>query len=370
LSADARLLDRFVRLCEIPSPTGSERAIADDVLGELRALGIEVVEDRAEEAARAGAGNLIAHVPGAGEGWVMFCCHLDTVPVEGAIEVELADGVYRSRGETILGADDKAAVTVLVELAARYAASVPSVGLELVFTVAEEDGLRGAKELDLGSLRAPFGYALDHASPIGEVITAAPTYQRLVAEFEGAEAHAGIRPEDGHSAIEAAAAAVAAMSLGRLDPETTANVGVISGGTAANVVAGCCTIEGEARSLDDVRVAEVTAGMVDVCTWAATEHGCDADLDLTEVFRAYRQASGVAPVRIARAALARCGHQPREVATGGGSDANALVARGFECVLLANGTEANHTPGESVAAVRISEMLEVCETIVELAGAE
>ena len=258
--ADGRLYERFARLCEIPSSTGHERAVADAVVAELRALGVEVVEDDAAGRAGAGSGNLIARVPGAGERWVSFFAHLDTVPEGGRVEVELADGVFRSRGETILGADDKAAVAVLVELAARHARSPVASGLELVFTVAEEEGLRGAKELDLDRLRARFGYVLDHASPIGEVIAAAPTYQRLIAEFEGLEAHAGIRPEDGHSAIEAAAAAIAAMRLGRLDAETTANVGVISGGSASNVVAGRCRVEGEARSLDDAKVAEATAG--------------------------------------------------------------------------------------------------------------
>lgn len=365
---EQRLLDRFVRLCEIPSPTGDERAVADAVLGELRDLGADVYEDGAASAARAGAGNLIARLPGTGEEWVMFCAHLDTVPESGRIEVELADGVFRSRGETILGADNKAAVAVLVELAARRIATSAAVGLELVFTVAEEDGLRGAKELEIEALRAPFGFALDHATPIGEVITAAPTHQRLVAEFEGAEAHAGIRPEAGRSAIQAAAAAVTAMPLGRLDEKTTANVGVIRGGAAANVVAGSCRLEGEARSLDDDRVAATTAALLDACTWAASEHSCDVDLDVTEVFRGYRQSPSAAPVRLAREALERRGHRPREVATGGGSDANALVARGYECVLLANGTEANHTPQESVAAARLSEMLEVCASIVELAG--
>ncbi len=364
-----RMLDRFVRLCETPSPTGSERAVADDVLAELRGVGVEVTEDAAAGPACAGAGNLIARVPGTGEGWVSFFAHLDTVPEDGTIEVELTDGVFRSRGETILGADNKAAVTVLVELAARRSAGPAAAGVELVFTVAEEDGLRGAKELDLGSLRSPFGYALDHASPIGELITAAPTYQRVVAEFEGTEAHAGIRPEDGHSAIEAAAAAVAAMKLGRLGPETTANVGVIRGGVASNVVAGECAIDCEARSLDEARVAEVTASLVDACTWAASERLCDVDVDVTEVFRGYRQPSGSPSVSLARTALERCGVEPREVATGGGSDANALVARGYDCVLLANGTEANHTPAESVAARRIEQMLEVCEAICELAGA-
>ncbi len=364
------MLERFVRLCEIASPTGSERDVADAVAAELRDLGVEVTEDGAAAMARAGAGNLIARVPGRAEGFVAFFAHLDTVPHEGPIEVELAEGMYRSRGETILGADNKAAVAVLAELAARHATSPPPIGLELVFTVAEEDGLRGAKELDLQALRSAFGYVLDHASPIGEVITAAPTYQRLVGEFEGLEAHAGIRPEDGHSAIEAAAAAVAAMRLGRLDEMTTANVGVIEGGTASNVVAGSCRIEAEARSLEDSRCAETMAAMLDACTWAASERGCDVDLDVTEVFRGYRQPASVAPVRIAREALSRRGHEPREVATGGGSDANALVARGFEAVLLANGTEANHTLEERVAPGRIVEMLEICESITALAAQE
>src|SRR5262249_10350511 len=162
-----------VRLCEIASPTGSERAVADDVAAELRGLGVEVSEDGAAGPARAGAGNLTARIPGANGAWVMFAAHLDTVPHDDPIEVELVDGVFRSRGDTILGADNKAAVTVLMEMAARHAGYPPPVGLELVFTVAEEDGLRGAKEVDVGALRSRFGFVLDHASPIGEVITAA-----------------------------------------------------------------------------------------------------------------------------------------------------------------------------------------------------
>jgi tripeptide aminopeptidase len=358
-----RMLERFVRLCEIASPTGSERAVADAVLGELRAHGVEAAEDDSAVAARAGAGNVIARVAGESEGWVMFCAHLDTVPHDRAISVELSDGVYRSAGETILGADNKAAVAVLIELAARAVAERPPVGLELVFTVSEEDGLRGAKELDLGQIRSPFGYVLDHASPIGEVIVAAPTYNRIEAEFLGAEAHAGIKPEEGHSAIAAAAAAVSAMDLGRIDAETTANVGVIEGGTASNVVPGRCRIDAEARSLDESRAAAVTQAMVDACAWGAGEHRCDLELDVREMFRGYRQRPSAPPVEIAREALRRRGHEPIDTATGGGSDANAFCARGFDAVLLANGTEANHTPDERVAADRIIEMLAVCEAI-------
>ena len=151
--------------------------------------------------------------------------------------------------------------------------------------------MRGAKELDVSALRSQFGFVLDHATPIGEVITAAPTYNRVVADFEGTEAHAGIRPEDGHSAIAAAAAAIGAMELGRLDDETTANVGVISGGTASNVVAGECRIDAEARSLDESKASAATAALVDACTWAASEGRCDVDVDVIEMFRGYRLAS-------------------------------------------------------------------------------
>ncbi len=368
--SEQRLLDRFARHCEIASPTGSERQMADAVLAELAELGVEAAEDASAEAARAAAGNIVARVPGRGEGWVAFCAHLDTVPHEAPVEVVLDQGVFRSSGQTILGADNKAAVTVLMELAARHSLEPAAGGLELIFTVAEEDGLRGAKELDIASLRSPYGFVLDHASPIGEVITAAPTYKRLLAEFEGVEAHSGIRPEDGRSAIAAAAAAVDAMDLGRLDDETTANVGMIEGGTASNIVAGRCTVDGEARSIDDARASATVGAMVDACTWAATEHGCDVDVEVREMFRGYRLASSAPAVRVAKAALERCGHEPVETATGGGSDANALVAKGFECVLLANGTEGNHTHSESVAAERIVEMLAVCEAIAELAPGE
>jgi tripeptide aminopeptidase len=368
VSETDRLLDRFVRLCEIPSPTGSERAVADAVAGELRAVGVDVVEDDAAREARAGSGNLLARVPGRSDDWVLLCAHLDTVPEQGEIEVVLADGVYRSRGDTILGADDKAAVAVLVELAARHVDDPPPVGLELLFTVAEEDGLRGAKAFDLDSLRSPYGFVLDHASPIGEIAVAAPTYQRLAAEFVGREAHSGIRPEDGRSAIVAAAAAIGEMRLGRLDSETTANIGVIEGGTATNIVPGRCRIEGEARSIDGARSAEAIGAMVDACTWAAGERHCDLDVEVTEIFRAYRTFRGSTALIVAKQALAACGHEPREIATGGGSDANALRAAGFEAVLLANGTEANHTPAESVAAHRIVEMLDVCEAIASAAA--
>ena len=369
MAAD-RLIERFVRLCEIPSPTGAERAIADAVTDELRALGIAAEEDGAAAAAGAGAGNLIARIPGREpDRWLLLCAHIDTVPVTGPINVVEADGVLKTAGETILGADDKAGVAVLLELAALFASDTPPIGLELVFTVAEEHGLRGAKELDLAALRSQVGLVLDHAAPLEEIVVAAPTYHHLVAEFEGAEAHAGIAPEEGRSAIAAACAAVSAMQLGRLDEGTTANVGRIEGGTAANVVPGRCLVEGEARGIDADRAAAAIGAMADACTGAASDHSCDLDIDLTEFFRGYRIPPSSPALRVARAAVTRVGLEPREVATGGGSDVNALRVRGFDCALLPNGAVDNHTPAESISIERLEGLLALAEAAVaEAAG--
>jgi tripeptide aminopeptidase len=363
-----RLHETFVRLCEIRSPTGEEREVADTIVAELRALGLEVSEDDSAKAAEAGAGNIVARLPGRGDGWAMFCAHIDTVPHPGQIEVVEDEGVFRSAGETILGADNKAAVAVLIELVARHTAEPPPVGIELLLTVAEEQGLRGAKAFDASTLVANSGFVLDHASAIGEVIVSSPTQQQLLADFAGVEAHAGIRPEDGNNAIAAAAAAIARMELGRLDEETTANVGVIAGGTSGNVVPGHCRIVAESRSLDVERAAAVASELAEACAWGASEHGCDVDVRLEELFRGYEVKSGSRSLDLAEAGLRAAGFEPVRTATGGGSDANALIAAGFDCVLLANGTEANHTPQETATARNLDAMLEVCEGIVAAAA--
>ncbi len=367
---NSRLDETFVRLCEIRSPTGEEREIADTVAAELRALGLEVSEDDAAVPAGAGAGNLLARVPGTGEEWVMFCAHLDTVPHQGLVEVVDDEGVFRSRGETILGADNKAAVAVFMELVARYAAAPAPVGIELVLTVAEEQGLRGAKAFDTSVLRSRTGFVLDHAGPVGEVIVATPTQQKIVADFIGVEAHAGIRPEDGSSAIAAASAAIARMELGRLDEQTTANVGLIKGGSSGNVVPGHCWLQAEARSRDAARAAEVAGQISDACVWGAGEHGCDVDVRLEELFRGYEVPSSSPALGLAEAGLRSAGLEPRRAAIGGGSDANVFRLDGFDAVLLANGTDAVHTADEHVPAASLARMLEVCEGIVAAASGE
>jgi tripeptide aminopeptidase len=366
----SRLYETFARLCEVRSPTGEEREVADTILAELRALGLEVSEDGAAGPAEAGAGNILARLPGRAGGWVMFCAHIDTVPHDGQIEVVNDEGVFRSGGETILGADNKAAVAVLMELVARRAGEAPAVGIELLLTVAEEQGLRGAKAFDAGALRSDRGFVLDHASPIGEVIVSSPTQQQVTADFAGVEAHAGIRPEAGSNAIAAAAAAVSRMELGRIDETTTANVGVIGGGTSGHVVPGHCRILAEARSLGAGRAAEVAGELTEACAWGASEHGCDVDVRVEELFRGYELAASSQSLALAESGLRRAGFEPRRIPTGGGSDANALIAAGVDCALLANGTDANHTPDESVPARNLDAMLAVCEGIVEEAAGD
>ena len=363
-----RLLADFTRLCEIESPSGHERPVADAVSAELREMGLEVDEDDTGPLTGSDAGNLFARVPGAGESSVLLCAHLDTVPLGGPVEVVREDGLLRNRHEAVLGADNKAAVATILGAARRLAREDGPVGVELLFTTVEENGLRGAKAFDRSRLRSEMGFVFDHASPVGELIVAAPTYQRVEARFRGVAAHAGIRPEDGRSAIAAAARFLDRLQLGRLDDETTTNAGLIRGGSAGNVVPEHCVVELEARSIDHERAAQVVAGMVDAATEAASDLECDLETTVEELFRGYRLRRTTPPVETAARALESLGIEPRPVATGGGSDANALIAAGLATVNVANGTERNHQPDESVTVDALEKMLDVTLAIVEEAA--
>ena len=361
-----RLAETFVRLCEIESPSGRELQIARAVRVELEKAGLAVHEDSTAAETGAECGNLLARVPGpAGARSVMLCAHLDTVPLTDGIEVIETDGVFTNRREAILGADNKAALAVLLEVARRFGRGGSPVPCELLFTTSEENGLRGAQAFDLGLLQSEFGYVFDHASAIGELIVAAPTHFYIAAEFRGRGAHAGIRPEAGRSAVTAAAKAVEAMRLGRLDEETTANVGRIEGGTATNVVAERCRIEAEARSLDHAKATRLAGEMMDAITWAASTTETDVDTGIEEQFHAYRIGQSDPCVRAAAEALSDCGITPSYVSTGGGSDANAFALKGMRCLNVANGTEANHTPDERVSLAALETMLRVTFRLLE-----
>jgi tripeptide aminopeptidase len=264
--APTPLLDLLLELCAIPSPPGEERAVADRVLAELRELGLEADEDDTGPRVGSTAGNLHCRLPGTASGGtaLFFCAHLDTVPPEGPIVPVVDDGVVRSDGSTILGADNKAAIAVMLAAARRLQdVKRPHAGVELLFTTKEEVGLIGAGAFDHTRLHARVGYVYDQAAPIGNVVLGAPSARVIDARFHGRAAHAGMAPEEGRSAIAAAARAVADMRLGRIDEETSANVGGIRGGTARNVVPEWCVVEAEARSHDERKLADLVQEMLD-----------------------------------------------------------------------------------------------------------
>ena len=374
----ARLNETFAELCRISSPFGSERAIADDVTARLRAMGLEVSEDDAAGPAQAGAGNLLARIaprrsaagPQDGARWILLCAHLDTVEQTAPIDPVVVDGGWENANDGILGADNKAAVAVILEVARRATVEGTPVGIEILFTVAEENGLLGAAHFDASRLRSEFGYVFDHATPIGEVVTASPTYYRVGAEFHGRAAHAGIRPEEGRSAILAAALAITAMPAGRIDAETTANVGSVTGGVGStNVVAERARLLAEARSIDPEKAETTVARMIDAINDGAAAAECDVDITTKRLFSGYRQKPSSPAVAAAEAALRACGYEPRRIATGGGSDANALELAGFPCVNLANGTERNHEPTERVSVAALEGMLDVVLALLDESAA-
>jgi tripeptide aminopeptidase len=368
-----RLHDTFAALCRIESPSGRERGVADWVTGELRGMGLEVVEDDAGPQVGSDSGNLLARLPGAGGAGsrsILLCAHMDTVPLTAPVEPVRVDGGWTNAGEGILGADNKTAVAVIVELARRLsrAGEPPPVGIEMLFTVCEEISLLGARAFDAGRLDSRFGYVFDHATPIGDIVLAAPTLHRMVAEFRGRAAHAGVRPEDGRSAIAAAARAIAAMRLGRLDPETTANVGTIEGGTAINVVPERCRVEAEVRSVDQDRVEGLATEMIDHMQDAADAAECDLDITVERMIQGFRTRARAMEVTVAEQALRACGYEPRHISTGGASDANAFRAAGFACLNLADGTEHNHEPTERISVDALEGLFEVAIALVEESG--
>jgi tripeptide aminopeptidase len=366
------LLALFTDLCAIPSPPGEERRVADRVLAELRAHGLDTLEDDTGPAVGSSAGNLLTRIPppnGAAGAPIFLCAHLDTVPPTGPIEPVVGDDrIVRNAGGTILGADNKAAVAVMLEAARRIVDErLTHAGVELLFTTKEEVGLRGAFAFDHSRLEARVGYVYDMAAPIGDVILGAPSARALEMRFRGRAAHAGMYPEEGRSAIAAAARAVADLRLGRIDDETTANVGVIRGGSARNVVPATCSFDAEARSHDERKLADLVGEMIETAAFAASLSGCTVETEVEESYRGYRFRPDDLAMRIAAAGLARAGYDMRLGLTGGGADANVFNARGLQCVNLANGMAAIHTPDEHIAVDDLEGMVEVTLGLVEAA---
>jgi tripeptide aminopeptidase len=365
------VLDLFLELCSLPSPSGSERAVADRVGAYLTELGLEWDEDDAASRLDGDTGNIYCRIPasnGAAGTPIFLCAHTDTVPPEAAIEPVVEEGVVRNGVGTILGSDNKAAVVAMLEAVRRILGEGrPHSGIELVFTPQEEVSLRGAEAFDHTRLTATTGYVYDQGAPIGEIVLGSPHARLLDFRFHGRAAHAGMHPEDGRSAIAAASRAIADFRLGRVDDQTSANVGVISGGTARNVVPEWCSFTAEVRSQDERKAVELAREMLESAAFAASLADCAVESEVRPSFPGYRFRDSDPPVRLAAEALERAGYTPTYALSGGGADANVFNARGLQCVNLANGMMDIHTPDEHIAVADIEGMVEVTLALVDVA---
>ncbi|MHB0866134.1 MAG: M20/M25/M40 family metallo-hydrolase [Thermoleophilia bacterium] len=369
-SADP-LVSLFLELAHIPSPSGQERDINDFLITRLRGLGLEVQEGEPIREGSVGAGNLFCRLPGNAPGiTILLSAHTDTVASEpdALPDPILEEGVIRSRSRAVLGADDKAGLAAIVYSVEKIIKDrLPHAGIELMLSVGEESGLLGAKAWSLDGVEAECGFCFDSTGDVGTIIVRSPSQKTIRALFRGKAAHAGVAPEEGRSAVAAAARAVAGMRLGRIDSETTANIGMIKGGEAVNVVPDRCQVHGEVRSHDLQKMEQQVADMVDAINLAATAEEVDVEIAVVEEFHGFDVSGGSVPLTLAQQAITDIGLTPVLDDTGGGSDVNVLNLMGLECVNLSCGMEQVHTPDEFVTVASLRHGHELIMALVKRA---
>jgi len=368
-----RMRDHFLTLVQIDSPSRKERAIAIALKEELISLGAEVRFDEADHAVGGTIGNLIARIPGTQRAAAPFllCAHMDTVGPGEGIKPRVEGRIIQSDGSTILGADDKSGIAIICEvLRTLQAEKVPHPAIEIVFTICEEIGLLGVKHLDVSRLQARTGLVLDSSDP-GRLITRAPAANRLQFTLQGLEAHAGVCPEKGINAIRIASEAIAGMRLGRLDEETTANIGTIEGGIATNIIPSAAVVRGEARSHDDAKLETQTGHMIRCFEEAASRHQLTLDGTIhrghviCQVQRDYDRLfvpEEARIVRLVREAAQTLGREITLWRTGGASDANILFTKGVEVANLGTGQREVHTVREHLL---LDDMVRSAELVLE-----
>jgi tripeptide aminopeptidase len=347
-----RLVNNFLRLAAVNSYTRHEAKVADMLEPDLQSLGFETCRDDAGEKIGGDTGNIIArkkgNVPGATP--IMFSAHMDTVePTEGW-GYKIEDGIIRSTGKTILGADDKAGIAAIIEaITVMGEEGIPHGDIEIVFSIAEEIGLYGAINLDLGKLESKCAFVYDAGCPLGGITISAPYHDDIIARIYGRNAHAGMNPEGGINAIVAAGKAVSRMKLGRIDEETTANIGKIQGGTARNIVAAYCEVVGEARSRTESKVNAQAEHMVEEFERAAEEMGARAEVEVIRSYDGFKIPVDSQVVQIAAEAARRVGIEPQMHGGGGGSDANVMNSHEFPAAVIGVGYVNPHSVDEYVA---------------------
>ncbi|MFP4248787.1 MAG: M20/M25/M40 family metallo-hydrolase [Armatimonadota bacterium] len=352
-----QMTEEFCDLVRVDSPSLQESEVNALIRDRLAEMGIEAREDDAAGQLDGEAGNLIARVPGVeGAPTVLLNAHTDTVEPGCGICPEVNDTVVCSDGTTVLGADDKAGCTIIITaLRHLLEEDIPHPPLEVIFTVAEEIGLRGAQAIDFDALDAQLGYVLDGGRTMGVITHAAPSAYKLEWQVHGVAAHAGVCPERGVNAIRVASEAIAEMPLGRLDFETTANIGVIRGGDATNIVPELTLVRGETRSHSEEKLERQRDLMVKAFTEAAERNEARVDADVTSTYHAFDIARDEPVLDYAWRACEILGFEPQMERGGGGSDANVFNERGIPSVILATGPAEVHTVNEWVDARRMAE---------------
>lgn len=361
-----RVLGTFLEAVRIDSPSGEEAAFGAWCAERLRAVGCTVRFDETGPDCGSDCGNLIAEFPGTGDGMVVvLSAHLDTVePGRGIVPV-VTDGVVRSSGDTVLGADDKGGIAAILEALQRVKEDgLITAPVRVLLTTGEELGLQGAKALDPAECTGDLCLVLDAHEPVGGIVSAAPTQYTFRAEFFGTAAHAGVEPEKGVSALRMAARAVATMPFGRLDERTTANVGEIRGGGPTNVVTASTVIRGECRSIDPQRAEEVRSRMDDAMRAAAAEAGGTVDIAWTLEYAGFRFDADDPAMRMLTGACADIGVTPHIFDTGGGSDANILTANGLPSVVLSCGMTDVHSTSESIAVADLTALSDLLVAVL------
>lgn len=367
-----RLIEEFFELVKIDSETKHEQIIAPILKGKLEELGFSVIQDDSSERTGHGAGNLIATLKGtkADVDAIYFTTHMDTVvPGKGIQPVLKEDGYIYSDGTTILGADDKAGIAALFEAIRRLKEQTISHGdIQVVITAGEESGLVGAKEMDPALLTAKYGYAIDSDGTVGGIVTAAPFQSKLWTTINGKTAHAGVAPEKGISAITVASKAISAMKLGRIDKETTANIGRFEGGQATNIVCDEVHILSEARSIDKEKLDAQVAHMVTTFEEVAEKLGGSATTENQLMYPGFRFENDHEVVKVAKKAVERIGRTADIKTSGGGSDANVFAGFGVPTVILSVGYEEIHTTNERMPIEELEKLADLLVEIVRVAA--
>ncbi|KYD25141.1 MULTISPECIES: tripeptidase T [Geobacillus] len=371
---EQRLVDEFLELVQIDSETKHEGEIAQVLKQKFAALGLEVIEDDAAAKTGHGAGNLICTLAATKDGVdpIYFTSHMDTVVPGKGVKPSIRDGYVVTDGTTILGADDKAGLAAMLEaIRVLKEQHIPHGLIQFVITVGEESGLVGAKALNPSLLKAKYGYALDSDGKVGNIVVAAPTQAKLKVVVHGKTAHAGVAPERGVSAITIAAKAIAKMPLGRIDEETTANIGRFEGGTQTNIVCDRVDILAEARSLVPEKMEAQVAKMKEAFETVAAEMGGRAEVEVDVMYPGFKFSDGDHVVEVAKRAAANIGRPCELQRSGGGSDANVIAGFGIPTVNLAVGYEEIHTTNERMPIEELVKLTEMVVAIIkEVANAE